>query len=231
MNFSVLKIMTFLAVMICLAPCAFSDTLTFTFSEYASGVGFGNVTNVLSLQAKDSETGSVIPTSKPTGDAANTSKTWTAAELTALGFTADNLGVVFNINEPGSSDTVILVSFSLDFYGSGGVRLGLAPLTGPFPLNNLAGIGGQGTGTSGWFLTYSNTGLLTSFFSNSTNVLGGTGSVTDSFSGPENFYLVRIDVPSAGSVVPESSTFVLCGIGIVGLIGYGSKHRKSHGTR
>ena len=118
MKLSVLSIMTALGVMIRLAPCAFSDTLTFTFSEYASGVGFGNVTNVLSLQAKNSETGSVIPTSTPTGNAANTSKTWTAAELAALGFTANNLGVVFNINEPGSSDTVNLVSFSLDFYGS-----------------------------------------------------------------------------------------------------------------
>jgi len=84
--------MTFVALMICLARWALPDTLTFTFSEYASGVGFGNLTNVLSLEAKDSETGSVIPTSTGTGDAANTSRTWTPAELTALGVSADALG-------------------------------------------------------------------------------------------------------------------------------------------
>ena len=200
-----------LAVLTWLAPCALADVITFTNSEYASGTGFGNVTNVLSLQATPSESGSVTPTGR-TGHATPTSKTWTAAQLTALGFTADNLGIVFNIAEPGNADTVDLLSFSLDFYNSSFASLGSTLLVGTTVLN-LPSLG-QGTGSSGWLLAYSNTGLLTTFFSNPTNVLGGTGSIGQTAGAQENFYLVRTDVAAP---IPEPGTLALLGLGLFGI--------------
>lgn len=221
-----LSLLMSIAVVVFLAPSAFSDTITWTNSQYEAGTGFGNVTNVLSLQHNGSETGTVYPTSQETGDATNTSKTWTVAQLTGLGFYADergtNLGIVFNINEPGSAPTVNLESFRLDFYNGSGTLIGFTSLSGT-PINGLVPIGGNGTGTAGYLMDYNNTGFLSTFFDTGTNVLGGRGYVTDSWSGAENFYLARTDVPP--TTIPEASAILLFGSGFVGLIAYRRSRR------
>jgi hypothetical protein len=211
-----------LTVVVFFAPGAFPDTITWTDMQYEAGTGFGNITNVLSLANKTSETGSVYPTSQTTGDATNSSKTWTVTQLVGLGFSANNLGIVFNINEPGSADTVNLVSFNLDFYNGSGDSLGQTFLTGT-PFGGLTPVGGNGTGTAGYLMAYNNAGFLTDFFNTGTNVLGGSGSVTDSFSGAENFYLARTDLQS--TIIPEASAVFLFGSGLVGLVAYRRKRR------
>jgi hypothetical protein len=114
------------------------------------------------------------------------------------------------------------MSFSLDFYNGSGGSLGQTFLTGT-PFDGLTPIGGNGTGTAGYLMAYNNAGFLTDFFNTGTNVLGGSGSVTDSFSGAENFYLARTDLQS--TIIPEASAVFLFGSGLVGLVAYRRKRR------
>jgi hypothetical protein len=209
------------AAAIGLVPGVFADTMTFTTSSYEAGTGFGNVTNLLSLQDNPSESGSISPAGRSDPHIVkNTSETYTAAQLIALGFNTNNLSVVFNINEPGSARQVDLLGFSLDFYSSTGEPLGSTSVTNGFQ-QNLVPIGGSGTGTAGYIITYQNTGMLTSFFSNPNNILGGWGSVDKTSSGPENFYLIQ-----SSSSVPEPATMLLLGSGLLGLIGFRRKIKK-----
>jgi hypothetical protein len=221
-----LSLVMSLVVVICLAPCAFSDSVTLTHTQYANGTGFGNVTNVLSLHHNGLEVGSVIPTSDATGNAAQDSKTWTAAQLSGLGFNALNLALVFNPAQSGN-DTIDMNSFSLDFFYADGTT-SQAILTNPtqdiIPLSH-------GTGTSGWLMTYNDTELLTKFFDDDTNVLGATGSLGNAAGamgaasgGQDNFYLVNLSVPPPP--VPEPTTMLLLGLGLIGLAGVSRKFRK-----
>lgn len=211
-----LSLVMSLAMVLCLAPCAFSDFVTFTNTQYASGTGFGNVINVLSLQQAGNatvEAGSIIPPDTETGDAKESSKTWTSAELTGLGLTAANLGIVFNPAQTGVSDLINLLSFSVDIYNAAGVLQGQASLVGT-PINNIIPLS-TGTGTSGWLLDYTDEGLLTSFFANPLWVLGATGSLSGVNDGQDNFYLVNQNVPPPP--VPEPTTMLLLGLGLVGV--------------
>jgi hypothetical protein len=63
--------------------------------------------------------------------------------------------------------------------------------------------------------------LLTQFFANSDWVLGATGSIFNTDDGPDNFYLINLNVPPAP--IPEPGTMMLLGSGLVGLAGWGRK--------
>jgi hypothetical protein len=214
-----LAVLMIFMMMFVVAPAVQADTLTWANVTADYGTGFGNVSNVLTLQHNGTETGSVIPTSAATGDAANTSKTWTSAQLAALGFNASNLGIVWNISQTGSSPLLSLNQFSLDFYEGSTTLAASAQLDmtgGPFNVKGL------GTGTSGWLITYNNTGLLTQFFANPTWVLGGTGSAGSpnaSNDGPDSFYLVQIPQIPQIPQVPEPMSLLLLGFGLVGIAG------------
>src|SRR6266545_6720578 len=106
------QFVTMLAVMLALIlfvnPVAFSDTITLTDKTFDAGVGFGAVTNVLTLQdllppggGDNIEFGSITPTGGSTGEVKNTSKTYTSAILAGAGLSASNFGLIFNISEEG----------------------------------------------------------------------------------------------------------------------------------
>jgi hypothetical protein len=156
------------------------------------GTGFGNVLNVLSLQSRPSESGSVLRQGGVdvlTGDATNQSATRSVAELLAAGVDASNLGVVFNINEPGSSPQVTLQQFQLVFTDNTGNTLFTQNWTGPLTLEPA----NQGTGGAGYVFDINLTpAQAQQLFSDPTNRIGlaVTTPILGSMGGPENFYLV-----------------------------------------
>ena len=202
-------------------PCVFADYIQFTNLGYEAGTGFGNVENVLSIQHTPSETGGIAPPSNTqTGDATNTSRTWTSGQLTALGYSPSKFAVVFNINEPGSAPQVNLLSFQLNFYTPENALYGSAA-TNNVPQNGLTPIGGNGTGTAGYLMMYHQEGanLLNWFFADPNRIVGGTGSVSLSASGAENFYLAPAPVP-----IPAAAW--LLGSGLLGLVALRRRFKK-----
>jgi hypothetical protein len=184
-----------LAAALVFAPWAFGDTILLTDQTFESGTGFGNVANLLTLQNTGEEHGAITPSGGTTDSVKDTSRIYSVAELKALGLTPDNLALVFNINEPGAvpASMVDLLTFGLNFFNSSGT-----PILSEVDCKNctengigLAPVASNGTGTAGYVLTYSNTGMLATFFANDTNLLGATASIRGSAAGPENFYLIR----------------------------------------
>jgi hypothetical protein len=235
-----LMAVVFWAAGICFAPSVFaivmlpsqypatnSDYISFTGVTYEAGQGFGAVTNLLTLQADTEEAGSITPTGGVdliggAGTVKNSSQTYTVGELKGLGFTGENLLILLNLGEPGKVDQQSgnLLFFSLDFYDSTGALIGNTLTTG-VPINGILPSGGFGTGTDGYIMPYTDNGFLASIFSNDNNIIGGTGYLSDTSDGQDNFVLAQ-GMPTS---VPEPTTLLLLGLGLVG-IGMSRKFRR-----
>lgn len=213
------------AAIFLLASAASAGTVTFTNqSADLSGTGFGNTLRILALHKNDSESGSVNwngATDVTTGDATNQSQTLTSQELTDSGVTIDTFKLVLNVAEPGSSPTIRLFDFSLQFTNSAGVPLFADPVyaapVGGLELTQVA----AGIGGAGWIFDVAlSPAEAALFFGANDNRLGMEVALLNAISmtggAPEVFFVAP---------VPEPSSLALAAIGGLGLICLSARRR------
>ena len=201
-----------------------------------SGTGFGNVSNILTLQNPsfpgDTEIGSVSWNGSAdvlSNDAKNTSNTWLFSAIIATGIAgASDLGIVYNVNQQGNLGglTTTLNSFTLQvFDNTTGAQV--------FTTDTCVGCGpgfvpiSQGTGGAGYLFDLdaaTEAALATYFASPTLYRLGGTGSVSLANDGPDNFFFAKI---SGVTPVPEPGTFLLLGFGLIGLTQFSRRKFKN----
>jgi hypothetical protein len=137
----------------------------------------------------------------------------------SLGITsASMIGVLFNATEPGG-DSANVIDLTLKFYSPTGTLLGAIDGARNFPSTN------PGNGVAGFTFVVSPSELAPV---NAWLAAGGAGTrfalestIADVAGGPESFLIYNIGGPNVS--VPESSSFLLLG---AGLIGIGFLHRK-----
>jgi MYXO-CTERM domain-containing protein len=184
-----------------------------------NGTGFGNVLNVLSVQNRNSEFGSVMWNGSAdvlAGDATNTSKTQSASAMQSAGISGAAFSIYFNGNEPGNAPSVALSDFTLHFLSATGASLFSASYTAPPGGLAIADFGGSGQ--SGWlFNVILSDAEAVLFFGNGANRVGMSISpnnpITDTAGGAENFFLGPANSPGpGGGPVPEPASLAVWGL-------------------
>jgi hypothetical protein len=213
-----------LAVFCFASPAAMADSITFNNELGVVGQGIGTVLVVLDLQAggnATSETGSVVWNGTQdvlSGDAKSQSDTRTVAELAGIGITSadQEFGLVMDLNESNPSAAATLTLIGLDFFApGGGLLFPTVEYVGP---PNLFTEAGQGQGSAGFLFRVTLTDPdKTLFFSSPNNRVGAHGSLADISNGPDDFYFADITGETPPPVVPEPSSLLLLGSGLIGL--------------
>lgn len=186
------------------------------------GSGLGAVNTILTIQNKNTETGSVgrevgNPDDVITGDAKIGNSQTQTRTLSDLGITsANNLLVVFNAAEPDKEQSINLTNLQLLIFNPNG---GLLFNSGLFTSTSFPNTF-SGTGNSGFVFGLDAAGVaaaqIAAFgagFGN--NRVGLAATATETAGGNETFFVANR--PGSGTKIPEPETMALFGIGLLAL--------------
>lgn len=201
------------------------------------GTGFGNVLNVLSVQQRDSEYGSILLDALGQdvrgGDACPNSTTQLAAALQAVGIDGTRMGIVLNIAQTGHDSPIYLSSFMFRFYTDPSDTSAFfdAAFT-PGPPNastkSLLPIAGKGTGTAGYlFRVHLDEAEAAAFFGDDSNRVGAyilsDDPILGGDDGMESFYLTNVNEVQA---IPEPATLLLLATGALAVSARARRRRR-----
>lgn len=200
------------------ASAAQAGTIAFDAGVGLTGTGFGTRLTILSLHATPNETGATTPAAPTgTGDSTNQDSVLTIAQLQSLGISGiSDFGLIYNLNQTGSSPDPTLTQLIVTFYSSDLSAAATFTLTSPF----TAGVFEQGNGGAGYPAVFTPTGgdaaaIAALFASCPTCLVGASASITGSDDGADSFF-VYDRVPTT-SAVPEPGSMVLLGTGLAAL--------------
>lgn len=229
---------TLLAATLASAP-AHADLVRLTDTDL-TGQGVGATFTVLTLQGQGSattESGYVGFDGTTFGDAltgASQSRTFNFGDL---GITnASQLGLIVNLNEPGSESpptvtaTLAMSSFStlanrisLNVFSSSGMFLETHTLASNMTLEQVGG-GVGGSGLVFGLTLGEQTQLNTTLGANAGAILAVGATFADSQGGIETIQAVRLDRAVAAIPEPETYALLLAGLGALGFV---ARRRKS----
>ena len=219
--------------------------------------GFGVVNPVLTMQNDTNESVCVIPGPSLSCTDASLGGAWTSFDpivgdvnpvsapkyttptLAGLGITGyTDIGILFNVNEPNNVEELTLQALSLGFFDGNGDLVFAFYLEDDYvDFTNIS----QGQGSAGYVgtITQAQADAAPNFNSSWTIGMAATAGCLDSLGtcdvaknfasgdGPESFTVVSLGNPPSPPNVPEPSTYLLFGAGLMA-VGYMRRRRNNN---